>query len=563
MTPVTPIADPPTVPAPNSLGLTNLGLDDSRSVRVLVGPDGGVVSTTAIDGTAYTLTIPAGVLPVDTEIGMYPITHINGLEASNLVGVHMTPEGLNFDRPATLTVALANGQDATGLFGLTYAANLEGLHRYPVTAGNGTLTFQIPHFSGFAGSDGLPETADFPTNAEGTALNVLVGALFELSLISSPSPETLEVTAQEIADSLRSWYAGSVRPRLDAIRFQNDPDEARLALNEFSTWRYYASGSVFAASIAARVAQLLQAESQEANSLAGAGVRVQFDFENLDALQNGDLASIIRALDWYARARSLNLDTAANRLDQQTIASDIALEVVFENVEFPADIDALASGTLRVLVGYRVGNGSTQFDQVMDVLVGAENGNADPDSGVADPQGLFTTTVERLTDSDLIIEITAAFANPPLDLVSGNAVVVRGAVAPSPSPSPSNSPTPTPSPSPTVADLNGTWTGTGEYVAPGFSLTRNYTLVIRPAPPNMTGEFTIQGRETLLLSGTVGSNPASFSAAVRTNLNVPAGQLGGSLSQLNPAQPIVLTGTWANFDAGGTEFRFTGTRTGP
>lgn len=423
----------PPAPAQNSLGLTNVDIDDSRSSRATVGTAGGTLTTAAADGTTYTLTIPANVLLEDTEIGMYPIVGLDEVGGSSyLVGVHLTPEGLSFDTPAALTIRLRGGRQAVLLAGISYAGDGAGLHRYPVTAGDGTLIFHIPHFSGFAGAQILPETIGSQTSAEGSALDTIAGALFELALLTAPSADVLEVTAQEVAEAIRTWYTGSVRPRLASIPLLADPLDAQAALNEYSTWRLYASGYVLSASIAPRVAELLQAEAQEASGLAAAGLRAQFDLSNQEALQSGQLSSAEQALGWYGRARSLGLDTQANRLDEETILADLVVDVVFEEIEFPDPIGALESGTLRVQVGYRIGTGMTRFDQPMDVFVGVQNGQVTgPPVGVTDSQGVFTTTVQRQSDSDLTIQITAAFGSPPLDLLSGEAAVVRGSPEPS------------------------------------------------------------------------------------------------------------------------------------
>src|SRR5690242_19544862 len=61
----------------SSLGLTEVKVDEGRAVKKILDDTGGVVTATGADATIYTLTIPAGALMEETEIGLYPISSLN------------------------------------------------------------------------------------------------------------------------------------------------------------------------------------------------------------------------------------------------------------------------------------------------------------------------------------------------------------------------------------------------------------------------------------------------------------------------------------------------------
>lgn len=365
-------------------------------------------------------------------------------------------------------------------------------------------------------------------------------------------------------------------------------------LDEYSTWRLYASGAALPPSISARVAELLQPEVAESLGVAGGGVRSQFDLDCQAAASSGELADIDKALEWYARARSLGLDSAGNRLDQATVLNDLPLRVVFEQVSFPEDLEAFETGELRVRVGYRIGTGALRFDHPLLVLVTAQNGVVFLGVGIADGQGNFATDVQRISNGEMTIAISALFESTSLlGLIGGDTSIVLPALStgssPSPSPSPSQSPSQSPTPPPFVplvqADIEGTWEGSGIYT-PG-NLAQNITLIVGPGSVNgaaTVGGFIRRGRDLpsqplpILGSITVNNSAASSQVTVAgTVYPYPPGvfppQSQASFGFLSariqrtanddPNQPLVLTGQWTNFDAGGTVFDFTATRTGP
>ncbi len=76
--------------------------------EALIPVSGGVLSTTAADGTVFTLTIPPDALVIDTLIRMTPVATLEGMPfGSQPLLVDLEPEGLQLYAYATLTITSA------------------------------------------------------------------------------------------------------------------------------------------------------------------------------------------------------------------------------------------------------------------------------------------------------------------------------------------------------------------------------------------------------------------------------------------------------------------------
>lgn len=132
----------------NGGGATEVGVPDGQLVSKVIGTAGGTVSSA---DNRVTLTIPAGALPKDTEIGIQPITNEapNGLE----VAYRFSPDGTTFAKPASLTFSYdprrvsANSPDAFGV--ATQGTDRRWKHTPEVAVDTNahTITTQMPHFS--------------------------------------------------------------------------------------------------------------------------------------------------------------------------------------------------------------------------------------------------------------------------------------------------------------------------------------------------------------------------------------------------------------------------------
>ena len=132
-------------PAPKTLNVS-LSLDATHSAHVVLGEAGGTVTAREGDGSALTLTVPAGALAADTTITLTPVASLRGLpKGLKLVaGVQFGPEGLALAQAATLSVDGA----AAGAKGIAWFASGKAVSRYPVGRSGASATLRVTHFSG-------------------------------------------------------------------------------------------------------------------------------------------------------------------------------------------------------------------------------------------------------------------------------------------------------------------------------------------------------------------------------------------------------------------------------
>jgi hypothetical protein len=117
-------------------------LDAAHAVAATVPLEGAVLTTTAADGTRYTLTIPPDAVLDPVEITMMPVTAIPDLPFSGgFVGaVQFSPDGLQLFRPAALTIQRPSPVAAAGLTGFGYQGSGEAFHLELMGAAESTLT---------------------------------------------------------------------------------------------------------------------------------------------------------------------------------------------------------------------------------------------------------------------------------------------------------------------------------------------------------------------------------------------------------------------------------------
>ncbi|MEW6432098.1 MAG: hypothetical protein AB1730_11380 [Myxococcota bacterium] len=135
---------------PNPLTVTPT-LDAAKAVTVDVPRSGGTVTTTAADGTVYTLTLPEAALLEDVTVTMTPVTALAGLPfGDGVYGVQLEPEGQRFAGAVTLTITPpmdvpVNQQLPIGWSG---AGNVVSLAT--VNPEKAAFELTLAHFSGYA-----------------------------------------------------------------------------------------------------------------------------------------------------------------------------------------------------------------------------------------------------------------------------------------------------------------------------------------------------------------------------------------------------------------------------
>ena len=140
-------------------GRINVTPDRSRGSSRKVGPAGGEVTAAGADGTRYTLKVPAGALAETKKISVTPVKRFGGLPFSGAaLGAELTPNGLNFATPATLTIT-SKRRLSKRLVGFDYTNRGRVLDVQPPSGSGRTRVLRIEHFSTGAVAGSSP--ADF------------------------------------------------------------------------------------------------------------------------------------------------------------------------------------------------------------------------------------------------------------------------------------------------------------------------------------------------------------------------------------------------------------------
>jgi hypothetical protein len=211
-------------------------VDESRAVTGTVGIRGGSVNLTAANGLNYLLEVPAGALLSEVEIRMAPVLDMGEapLNEGFVGGVRFEPAGLNFFRPAQLSISsLPLGGGRPLLVGFHTADDgddfhLNGAHRF------GTLvSVDVHHFSIVGATAATAEElAEIP-------LAELEGAFSEdearsavFHVMTASGGQNLE----QVASLLERWYAALVQPAIDEATPGNldTLEEGLLAYNRWA-----------------------------------------------------------------------------------------------------------------------------------------------------------------------------------------------------------------------------------------------------------------------------------------------------------------------------------------
>ena len=363
--------------------------DDGAAAHATLGPEGGTLSATAADGARYTLTVPAGALLEETDLSITPLGAIEhfpgGGEAA--AGAHFAPDGLRFYVPATLTIDLPDGSDARGYTGFSYREEGADLHLYPTIPAGTTLSYSIPHFSGYGLSRLTPaEIADFPSPTHAGAL--AQQALVQL-LARSSAGEPVE--DDEFVALVRFWYTDVLRPAL--IAAVGDPgadDGAYLAAElEYLVWqRAVLLYGPFLGTV-------LDSERAEAASLLAGTIRGAIDAHNQRCRNANDLGAAFRVARFQRVAVSFGFDGVGEfGLDPASVLDTLCLDVVIEELNFPETIEPGEEGTLDLRAGYRIEGHPTGFTSFLLIDVFASAGSSgDHLSGITSEAGHYAATV--------------------------------------------------------------------------------------------------------------------------------------------------------------------------
>ncbi len=191
---------------PDPLSVTP-ALDSVHSItQGISAANGGTVTTTGADGSAFSLTIPPNSLASDERITMTPVTGMDGIPAGGtfVAGVEMQPDGLRFLQPATLSIQPPVAVSAEKAVGYGYHGSGQNFHLEPLFP-DSALTLQINHFSGVGilENDIRLQIVNQMFAAEDRLSNAIAGKL------------NCPIICTQVQDILQQYYEQVLNPLLD------------------------------------------------------------------------------------------------------------------------------------------------------------------------------------------------------------------------------------------------------------------------------------------------------------------------------------------------------------
>jgi hypothetical protein len=335
--------------APSGLGLTHVTTEDGAAQVATIGPDGGTLSVTGSNGVAYTLTLPAGALSAATDIGLYPVSAVDGLPAGSKLqaGVQFTPDGLYLPVPATLLIAFPSGTDTSSLISYAWRGDAVNPHRYVATASGSSLTLPVLHFSG----EGVAEPADPPL------VPLSCASADDMAAILSVDIDANDRSAFET--DLKLCYTKVVAPALTAstnsAAAANDDgsDDSTIQLYDLWLAALYMARSLFGD------ASLGQSTVDQSKALAASFLRAWYDYWNGQCTANAaDSTLAIKfaqiTLDETKPAPGWGVDSKANRLDRETLLDDLCVQVIIDANRSYSGTKPGDTGKLTLTAGYQV-----------------------------------------------------------------------------------------------------------------------------------------------------------------------------------------------------------------
>ena len=378
-------------------GGNKVAQDGRAAVRESVTVAGATLTATS-HGVTYTLTIPAGAVKVPTPVTMTPVTAIEGLPVTLLVGaVDLQPQGLVLGKPATLRIAVPHAQPAgTVLVGFGYEGDADSVAALLPVDSAAAITLSIHHFSG--GGAAFATFGQIQTLAPASPSTLGLTQDFVDSMFNLTLKDPREFLAEQ--NLMRAWFATVVLPAI-----QNAGSDVALlfAMSEYNFWRVVVTPGhlipddpLFAPE-RDQFAQAALPKLQEAVAL------------NNDVCKaNRDIDFANNVLYWQSVAEDLGLATVANGLDREGVLTGLCIHVRITDSTYPSQIQPQQTGSLNLLAGLQYGVqpnlDNMRFTWRLDVTGSTADGTV---QGLSAADGSFTQTIAPSGQGSLVVTITA------------------------------------------------------------------------------------------------------------------------------------------------------------
>jgi hypothetical protein len=259
----------------------SITLDSSRRVTHKITPEGGTLSTTAANGTVFTLRVPKNAVLSDLEVSMTPITTINGLPLTGgyIGAVHLEPEGMEFLEPVKLTIRAPQPFDTSKLTGLNSHELGKGFYLQPRTVSGQTITLSLAHFS----NPGAALWSDADIEFIKSIIPNAPRDRFEHSITVST------ITVRPVTARIDNYYA-QVKSRLESAL--TDDSKLKGAIREFLTWRKTVSELGLNETYKAKIFQ--------GWTLVAGGIEGAVEKAYAKCVVNDDFTNVVDILGWIS-----------------------------------------------------------------------------------------------------------------------------------------------------------------------------------------------------------------------------------------------------------------------
>lgn len=419
--PVSPAQEAPVGPVADAAPFT--AAPKAQVVSALIGPQGGTLEVTSETGNRFLLTLPPGALEEETNLTMVPVA-LTGLGVEVLGAVQCGPAGTRFTIPGELVIELVDGVDPASLVAFT-VDDTGGQRSLMLSRVEGNrLILPVQHFSIFgyfeqaaleAWTDSIINDPNLPPpEPEETLASILATIIWEDPLASGGT----------ILQVLRDHFNTSLLPALEAAASADDRLVVFLALRRYLH---------FVQCVEFSGGQISEFEPV-ANPRVVALLKRMIALEGGRMVQLNNIDYATKILRWYAAAQQLNLATAENGLDLDSIGQGLPIQLVTRpddahgegphpddaehfntldaqgnRIPFPKIIDQGEQKDLNITCGYRLGGNRAMSDKPVRMTVQFEGGDPQLVQGLDTVMGQRTTSesVDLVTGERVVQVVTA------------------------------------------------------------------------------------------------------------------------------------------------------------
>lgn len=213
-----------------------LSLDQTRTAEATVPVEGGQIKATGVDGTVYTLEIPANALVSATKISLTPLASLSGLPFSSKVtyAVQLAPEGLILYKDAILTVAPPQPIALEKQVFFNYKGEGQGPGLAMPVTDSKEMKIRLFHFSGYGITEG--EMSEVATVQEQlgsdpvSRLQSLAAQFLEEERIRQEggTVEDSSLTGEALIDLINQYEEQVVKPALQAAESSCEAGHAAI-----------------------------------------------------------------------------------------------------------------------------------------------------------------------------------------------------------------------------------------------------------------------------------------------------------------------------------------------